>query len=263
MSKVSILKLLTVSLLFPLLTQGQDWSKISEVKLVEEATSISIDSEGNLYIGFSTGHLKKFTNKGEQVEVYSLPNRSPITLAEAFNNRKIFLFYRDIQQIHLLDRFTSVPRQYPIADFNLYFANLACNTPDGSFWILENNPQRLIKIDPLRKSIIHEIQVELGDSINFMRAIQNLVLIADENGLHVFDLFGNYLSNFDLKDCTYVQAYKDELLVTYDFGLAKVDPYKSSITEVVEFPGPKNAILKLASGFATLNQTSLSFYSID
>ena len=135
--------------------------------------------------------MLKFNAEGVQISNYSLPNQSAITLIEAQNSLKTFLFYFDNQQIITLDRFNTIPKIYDLSDYEVNLGLSACPSPDENFWVIENNPMRIKKIDPLRKTTILEVQTNLGDSIRFMRAYKNLLIVLSEQALHVFDQFGS------------------------------------------------------------------------
>ena len=263
MKKKHALGLLIISFLIPAISNGQGLIKIWEERLPSEPTAYSIDSENNAYLGFANGGLRKFSPAGKEVLRFSIPNQSSITLLEAQNNRKIFLFYRDIQRIVLLDRFSTIPREYTISDFGIPYAESACISPDGTFWIAENNPRILKKIDPLRKIVVHEVQHNLGDSITMMRTFGNLLLIADENGLQILDQFGNHNGTVKAKDISYLHVVKDQVFVTYPAGLMHINPYRMEIVgqTTIEELRDRNAILKNGNKFFVVSGHNMILYS--
>ncbi len=264
MKKQHTLKFLISSILCPFLASGQEWIQFEQKEFNHVISSVSIDTEDNTYIGFENGSLQKFSNKGVELLVFSLPNQSAITLVEAQNNRKIFLFYKDIQQITILDRFSATPKHYLLRDFDIYFASSACPTPDGSsIWVVENNPQRLRKIDLLQKTVIHEVQHTLGDSINFMRTYQNLLLVANENGMHILDQFGNLTLSVKLGNTKYLQIWESQIIATSNNGFITIDPYQEKIMEFSETVfRNKKTILKLNNEYVVIGPRSLIFYTL-
>lgn len=264
MKKKHVLNLLITSFFFALTATGQSLIVEKKEKLPLPASSFSIDSEENIYLGFVDGQLKKYPNDDSKPHTFSFPNQSAITIVEAQNNRKIFLFYRDIQQISMLDRFSTIPKNYQVNDFISNYAESACISPDGMFWIAENNPRILKKIDPLRKIVIHEVQHFLGDSISNMRTLGNLLLLADENGLQILDQFGNLVGTVELKGITYIQLINDKVLLTHRHGATLIDPFK---VEVIDDPYLKlipmgSAILKLKNKFVVIDDENITYYSL-
>lgn len=255
-----ILKLLICSLFIASSTAAQEWIETAQLPLKATPISFSIDTEDNIYLGFENGSLRKFSASGEELPRFSLPNQSALTLIEAQNNRKIFIFQRDIQQITILDRFSAQPKQYLLENFGLSFASQVCPAQDGSIWAVENNPPRLKKIDVLRNVIIHEIQHQLGDSIHFMKTERNLLLISDENGLQTFDQFGNSLSQQAI-DLSYFHFSNSEVVGSTPSGFVRIDPYNSIIQEKTHLPTTEiRSVIKLKDNYAVVTKKSLSFF---
>lgn len=262
MKKALILILLISSISLPYHSDGQEVREIKKIKLSQNPISFSVDTEENIYLGFENGTMSKFSPKGDAMPSFSLPNQSSITLIEAQNNRKLFFFQRDIQQFTILDRFSAQPRQYQLSDFQLDFVSSACPAPDGAVWVIENNPSRLKKIDMLRKSVVHEVQYNFGDSVFFMKTINNLLLIVDEEGLLVFDQFGNFLSSLPIRT-RYIQVVENEVIASHDGGFVRIDPYAPEILEKVKLPVNEiKSVIKLKQKYVVIHSKSLSFVAL-
>lgn len=261
MKKKLILSLLVAEFLLGYVQGQEKWTEIDRKQFSQPITSFSIDTEQSIYLGFLDGKLRKFDKNGKELPSFSLPNQSSISLIEAQNNRKVFLFQKDIQKITILDRFTTIPQQYDLQDFDIEYATSACPAPDGSVWTVENNPQVLKRIDLLRNTLVHEVQHSLGDSIFFMRANKNLLFILDENGLQTLDQYGNKSNLAILERPTYLQTSFKEILVSHNKGLSKINTFNASIQE--EMPSPPGAvqgILVLTGKYAIIRERSYSFY---
>lgn len=207
-------RLLFSLFLLPILASSQEWKPIKTVDLSQQPTAYSIDLNGFMYFGFKDGSMIKYDHEGTELINYSLSNYSSISLIEPQNSLKLFLFYYDIQQISLLDRFSTIPKMYWLRDFGIDLAVFACPTPDGSFWIIENNPIRLKKIDVLRQATLLEVQTTLGNQIRAMRVYQNLLIVSDEKGLHVFDQYGSALYSLHQLTPNYFQ-FQDGNIICY------------------------------------------------
>ena len=122
---------------FPLYINGQGWEEVRSVDLTQNPSSYTVDYQGNFFLGFEDGKLLKYSPEGEVLENFSLSNYSSITSIDVQNNLKPFLFYFDNQRITILDRFSSVPKNYLLSDLGLEIGMAACPAPDGDFWIIE------------------------------------------------------------------------------------------------------------------------------
>lgn len=237
MEKKLISGLLKVSLLlFSSLLFGQEWRKLPSPNIRLTPTAHSADIQGNFYLGFQDGRLTKYNHAGEEQQTFSLSNQAPISLIEAQNSLKLFVFNFDNQKITYLDRFSSTPRTYFLADYTIPIGMMACPTPDGNAWVAENNPRILRKIDLLRKSTILEVQTSIGDSIRFMRTQHNLLIIADEQGVHVFDQFGAKKHFIAAINVNYIQLINDQLFFSSNDRIITFDPYSGKILKTQSAP---------------------------
>lgn len=231
----------------------QKLSLQKEIVLQSSPTAYSVDIQENFYVGFEDGSMLKFDSEGKQLSSYSFPNQSGITLIEAQNSLKTFLFYFDTQQIITLDRFNTIPKVYDLSDYDVNLALSACPSPDEHFWVIENNPMRIKKIDPLRKATLLEVQVALGDSIRFMRAYKNLLIILSDKELHTFDLFGSKLHSFENIDASYFQIKDEDIMLLSGNKLLTINPFSSQIENKVEVADKK------ADTYLSINRSDILF----
>lgn len=236
---------------------------ISSIQLQQAPTAFSTDIQGNIYLGFRDGTMSKFDPLGQQLQTYSLSNLSSITLLEAQNSLKIFLFYFDNQQITILDRFSSIPKSSPLSELKVNLAMLACPAPDGHFWVIENNPQRLQKIDPIRRTRIMEVQTSFGNELKYMRAYQNLLIISDENGLYIYDQYGTKINMMKGITFSHFQMHSDLLYGLMGNTIYQINPFKGEIESKLVAP-VSDAItaLKTKSNFAFVHGQKLTIYRL-
>lgn len=239
---------------------GQEWKEVKSIRLGGEPTSYAIDFQGNLYLGFADGRLTKYDADGAILENYALSNKSAISLIDVQNNLKPFLFYFDNQQITILDRFSSIPKNYILSDLGLEIGMLACPAPDGDFWIAENNPQRLKKINPLRKITVLEVQIPLGDSINQMQAYQNILAIGEQKKLYILDQFGGLLHTLTFDRLFNFQIQKGVIYAYTDSAIHEIDPFKGKVISSVNKPENTGPMLKSKDGFFSLLNKELVYY---
>ena len=259
------LKLFRISLLIllPATIFAQEWTKVKTLKLDQKPVTSAVDIQGNIFIGFSDGRLSKYNSSGKLLENFSLSNNSAITLIDVQNNLKPFVFYFDNQQITILDRFSSVPKTYFLEDFSFGFAMMACPTPDGDFWILENNPQRLKKINFNRKSAVLEVQTSLGDSIIRMIAYQNLLIIGDEDGLHLYDQFGGFVRSIPVENLINYHIRDGVLFAFTSQSIIKFHLSKVEILSSVKLPLTRiSSGLRLKDDYIFVRNKELIFYQL-
>ncbi|WP_436515280.1 hypothetical protein [Ekhidna sp. To15] len=256
------LRFLKVSLLltFSAQSHAQMWEKTNTIRLKDAPVASATDFQGNLYLGFADGRLSKYDADGIFLENFSLANNSAISLIDVQNNLKPFIFYFDIQQITILDRFSSIPRKYNISDFGSEIGMMTCPAPDADFWIIENNPQRLKKVNPLRKSTILEVQVSIGDSISRMQAYQNILAIGSQNKIHIFDQFGGLLHTLKFDTLFNFQIIRGTLFAFTSKEILEINPFKGTIVSTINKPDNAGIMLKSRNGFLSLRDNSVSYF---
>lgn len=262
MGKSHFSRLLRLSiLLLPGFTFSQEWNKLKTLNIPIRPTAYSTDIQGSFYLGFSDGRLTKYDSEGEELQTHSISNQAPISLIEAQNNLKLFIFNFDNQKITFLDRFSTTPRTYPLIDFGISLGMMICPAPDGNFWIAQNNPRRLIKFDFQRKEILFDVQTSIGDSIKFMRVYQNILIVSDEGGIHVYDQFGTKKHSLSVTGVNYFQVVKDRILFSSLNECVIYNPFKGEIEDRFSLPSlTTKAIIKLKENYLVIDET-LSIYS--
>lgn len=262
MKKAQLLSLLTFSLWFSSLGQEAVPDSIT-VEFSNRITSFSADTQSNIFLGFANGSIKKLSSKGEVLDNYSLPNQSPITFIEALNNRKLFLFQRDLQQITVLDRFSSVPTIYRLTDFGLDFIQHTCPVVDGSFWTMENNPSMLKKINPLTNQVLLEVQPQLTDSILHFRSYQNLLYALTRSHLFTFDQFGSEIRSKEILGGSFIQIWKNKLVISETNGYTILEPNTLKQLKRDEFKADKLALLHFDSSIIVIKSTKVHITPTD
>lgn len=255
-------RLLKVSVLFLLsfAVEAQEWQQVKSLPLKKNVTAYAVDIKGDFYLGFNDGGLNKYDSNGNFLESFSLSNTSSITLIDVQNNLKPFLFYYDIQQITILDRFSSVPKNYSLSDYSLEIAMMACPAPNGDFWVIENNPQRLKRVDPLRKAMILELQILLGDSIHRMQAYQNILVIGNESGILVFDQFGGLMKKLPLDGSNSFQIANGLLYAFTNSEIHEIDLFKAEVISTIKKPANAGLMFKSKDAFLSIEKRGIIFY---
>ena len=261
MERMPFLNILMISLLLlPKIGKAQQWEKEKAIKLKASPSTYSSDFQDNFYLGFSDGSLIKFDLNASQKENFSLPNQSAISLIDVQNNLRPFLFYYDIQQITILDRFSSVPKEYPISEFDLDLVIAACPAPDGDFWVMENNPLRLKKINPLRKTTLLEVQISVGDSIKKIQAYQNILIVGDEDGIHAFDQFGSLLYEAACKNLLNFQLINESLILLSKKESIRINLFTGKETLRSNLPERHDGAIYLSDKLLLVKKDSLTLY---
>ena len=211
------------------ISHGQNFRLISDTTV--NISSISIDQDGYVFTVHKRGTLTKWDLTGFPLLTFSPSKLGSVTLLEAWQGLRTFLFYRDFQEFVLLDRFLTPSSNYDFPSLGTGYVQLATLGIDNNLWVIDINDLSLKKIDLLLKSLISNTSLEFLIKpdlyeINFMREYQNLLFINDGiTGIMVFDNFGNYLRPIEVSGLTQLGFFGNEVYFLKNQELNFIDIY--------------------------------------
>ncbi|MEM8529005.1 MAG: hypothetical protein AAGG68_30520 [Bacteroidota bacterium] len=193
-------------------------------KIPTTAHSIHLDQLHQLYLVKANNILLKFDAKGEQQFEYSNSLLGDISLVDVTDPLNIVLYYADYQTIVLLDRNLTELRVISLFDLGFGQVSSIGMANNQTFWLYDENDFKLKRIDRQGKVVF-----ESGDlSLNVGHTIQPIQLKERDNkifandpdqGIFVFDLFGQYLYHLDIKNLTAFQVLDGHLIYFEDHQL--------------------------------------------
>lgn len=221
-------------------TKGNEWPLVATIK-TSPVKKVSIDPYSNFYIADDRGNVFKFDSVGRQVLQFSPPKKANVTILEAWRTVNIFLFYRDLQEYTILDRFltTSTPNstfrgQNDLDEKRIGFARIANLSSDNNLWVFDDEDFSLKKLNTRTNQVVMHTPLNLildpqFYELTYMREYQNLLFINDKNsGLLVFDNLGNYKTKIPHEGVVYFNFLGNNLyfisndhLVTFDIYTAR------------------------------------------
>ena len=246
--------------------KGQELSVVTSIS-TPPATAVSVDRKGDFYLAFDTGTLSKYDANGLETLNFSPERLGRITLIDAWNPLRLFLFYEEFQSIIILDRFLTATTRYDLSERQAFgFIKLACPSQDHSFWLIDESYKGLIKYDPMSLQIALKMPFNSALSLNsevlYMREYQNLLFVSlSGGGLVYFDNLGNYLGKIETgKEVGFFGFVKNQVYFLQGSVLQYVDLYEEetkdyglpAIYEVVVDTGRAKLGIKKEGGFDLL-----------
>lgn len=198
--------------------QAQELTKTKTIELKAPPQSISIDRQGNFYIATKRGEIDKYDMEGNLLYHFSPQKRGNATLVEAWQGPSVFLYYKDFQEFTILDRFLSNSQQYALPEEFNSFSSLATISGDGNLWLIDAQNLSLKKVTSPSNQVIINNPFNFNfrsDAYSFshIREYQNQLFISDpDQGVMVFDLFGNFLELISLKGVAYFNFVNNDLI---------------------------------------------------
>ena len=198
----------------------------------EESTSfLSQDKLGNIY-QISDMKITKYSSDLKPIQSNSIFSNGTISLFDSRNPLQLMLFYKQQQEIVLLDNTLSQTNKIDLSIFELIDLASVSNR-DNSFWLYSITTQSLIKTDKQGKvtNRYENIAQLLERDINPIQLIEyeNQVYLFDPNeGLFEFDLYGNYVKRIQLEKAENVSFYKKKVFYRtenfiYSYNLVNFD----------------------------------------
>lgn len=186
-----------------------------------QVVAVSVDNYNRVITADAKGNITAYDTLGNALTTYSPQTVAGVTLLEAWRSMKILVFYRDLQQYVLLDRFLTPLAGYPyparLPAERIGFARVLTLAFDDQLWVFDDADFSLKKYNPQLQAVtIHSPMTLVLDAkdyhINFMREYQSQVFVNDKNsGILVFDNLGNYRKKLPLPNADYFQFVGDEL----------------------------------------------------
>ena len=180
------------------ISMSQDWQLIKQVK-VGPVDQLALDQIGNIYVSNLQGEVSKYSPEGNFMVEYAPTQVAGVHEITASTQFKVSLFYKDLQEIVVLNRFLSNPITYRLTDFNLGYVEEVAPNFQQTLWVLDISDFALKLVDFRenrlleQKSLAQVLDQNLAN-ILFFHSHQNRMYVIDESsGIHVFDNIGNYL----------------------------------------------------------------------
>jgi hypothetical protein len=203
-------------------TVAQQLTLLKEISIANPV-AVSADRYGNIIVGDAKGNVHKYDSTGVLLQTFSSPNTTNISSIEAWPSLQILIFYRDVQQFSILNRFlTPTILSAPIHQEVAGFARAATLGSQENIWLFDDIELSLKNYNLATKKTDTNtpLSLILGDAeyaVNFMREYQNNLYVNDRNsGILVFDNLGNYKKKLPFADLTYFSFLENELYFLKD-----------------------------------------------
>lgn len=193
---------------------GQSITLERKIPLDNRAVTGSIDRSGNIYIADDRGSLIKMDSTGTVLYTYSPDRKGKIEYVEAWETLNVLLFYEDLQEYRLLNRFLT---QIAAKSLNQsIFARLLTPSSDNNIWVFDDSDFALKKFNTGYNTL--EIVADLSGIVDVdfqgehLREYQHLIFMADyHSGIYVFDNLGNYIRTLPFAHVRYFNFLQNKL----------------------------------------------------
>ncbi len=261
----------TVFLIFTLLFFTREADKklqlIREIK-INTPSKASIDRAGNIYVVDNTDQLYRFDPIGEFQLDYSPPKPAEITLMEAWQGLRIFLFFRDLQEYSFLNRYLA-NQQGNYSFINIGFVEMAAPSYDNNIWLIDQVDFSMKKYDIFKQETLSTTPFDLllnpeQYEITFIKEYQNKVYVGDRNsGILLFDNFGNFIRKYSQPGLNSFNFYKDIIYFIDNGKIILINLYNDDHQEItLPKEGPYHHVLIFEERYYLFTDSSMQIYKL-
>ncbi|WP_338791415.1 hypothetical protein V9L05_00280 [Bernardetia sp. Wsw4-3y2] len=243
--KYPFLFILSLFHFYSILAQNDTLLLQKEVVFESEIILSNIDTYGRIYICDKKGVIKRLDTLGNTELVFSPSSSIAPTHFNVKNPNQIFVFYQELQEWVILNRFLTEIERYKISEkieSNQYgeigFVRLLSPSPNNTLWFFDESDFSLKNYDILNKQILSQTPLGLllkneDYPISHLEFYQGQIFLGvKEQGILVFDSFGNYKTVLDFPKWNTITFAKEFILITEKEKVIKKGLYDESIEEI-------------------------------
>ena len=215
-----------------------------------QSSYLVADNLQNLYVATEKGQVIKYDKNGKKQFEYNNNRLGKIGKIDVRNPLTILVYYPDLAIIVILDRTLSEIKQLNLFDLDLIEPKAVALANDNNIWIYDEIAAVLKKVSQEGKTIFESrnlnqlVKKKLNPS--FLLENNNQLLLSDkENGLFIFDSFGQLKQEITVKGIERFQIIENQVVYWKEGTLFKLffDSLQKREIAIPNFPNNVSNIL--------------------
>lgn len=214
------------------------WQQIAKISVA--ATQITSDPLQNIYLLTTDGELQKYNAQGQLLFKYNNQNLGAPAHIDATNPLRILLHYPDFLTTIVLDRTLNELYVYNLLDYGFNQVNAITTSPDNGLWLYDEWAYQFKKINQQGETVLSSndlsqvLNVKLAPS-QILFQNNNIYLCDEEEGVFVFDFYGQFLAKIPLIGIPHLQIQENKIIYLENQQL-KIFNLLKSVTTVFTLP---------------------------
>ncbi len=209
--------------------------------LPEPAAAFTTDPLNHLYLITPDNTLIKYDADGRELFRFSDNTLGTLAHLDASNPFRLLLFYPDMQQVRFLDRTLAPIGSLDLGALGFWQVPALALSSDNQLWLYDPRTFQLKKLDARGKVLLHssDLQLLLGQAPQptfLLEARQTVFLLDPARGIHLFDLFGQYLKTLPLQGLRRFQVLDERLIYRNPAGRMEAFHLQSLLTQTLSLP---------------------------
>lgn len=196
---------------------GQEWRRVAEID-VKGVEQMTVDSQGFLYLTTQRGDIRKISGQGKEMTLFSPNKNGNIATLDIWSRFKVLAFYRNFQELVILDRFLGDPARYDLRDYFDGYAQLVAWNFQENIWVIDQTDLtlKLFNIDTGETLVDQQMYIVAGEGgtmdFSAMKEYQNrLYLLEPNTGVLILDNFGNKIDKMQTPGIEQFGFDRDEM----------------------------------------------------
>jgi hypothetical protein len=191
------LNLILFGLLFSLSIAGQKW-ELQKALHLPEADLLGVDQFGSIYT--ANGYeLRKFDADGKERYAYANPVLGDIYEIDVLNPLAPYLFFRDANQMVVIDNRLNQKGQLNFNDFHFIDVQLISFSDQDNVWFYDQGSDKLYRFNIRSQKSTNEsltitqIVGKENRPVDMVSSIDKVYLNIPDQGIYIFDATGAFV----------------------------------------------------------------------
>lgn len=158
---------------------------------------MSVDNLGNCFIITPQNDIIKYNINGQKTASNNVKLLGNIASIDVSNPFEIFVFYRDQNQLLILDNMLNIQMQIDLDPLGIMQIACLARSADNQIWLYDQSDFKLKKfsksLEPMIESAaFNTIQSDLQLQVKQILDVNTNILLANQNQILSFDVYANY-----------------------------------------------------------------------
>jgi hypothetical protein len=207
--------------------------------------TFTTDPVGNVYLLDKDFSIRKLDRNGKLLATANFKLYGELSQIDASNPFEVYLYYRQNQRIVIVDNLLSIRGEIDLNAISNVEVSAICRSYDNGIWVYDAGDGRLIKYD---KQLERQLDSRAANTWTnkswhpheLYENGKNVFILDRENGMVMFDIFGNYGSKLDMVEVDDIQLRNEKILFFSNGYLQSMDPLIQEVDTLIAWDAAKN-----------------------
>lgn len=207
--------------------------------------TFTTDPVGNVYLLDKDYSIRKFDRNGKLMATANFKLYGELSQIDASNPFEVYLYYRQNQRVVIVDNLLSIRGEIDLNAISNVEISAVCRSYDNGIWVFDAGDGRLIKYNKQMEKQLDSRAANTWTNKSWhphelYENGKNVFVLDRENGMVVFDIFGNYGSRMQIVQVDDIQLRNERVIFFSEGYLQSMDPILQEVDTLTEWTAAKN-----------------------